>query len=222
MFFPPWPSPSRRVTLDAFLLASLTATWQATPRVRWHVRADNLGDARSRRSMVSGDPAAAYTWACSSRCSRKQTEDSRRGTPPFEIYTRTGDAGETGIDARRRYRKHHPRIAAFGDLDELNAALGLLLAQLQPGNIAELLGDVQQRLFDTGGGVVRGRAPVRLGGTRALAGRRHRRAQSGTAPAKGIHPARGRTGSGRLPLSPRRVPGARNARYGPCRTRKEG
>ena len=46
MFFPPWPSPSRRVTLDAFLLASLTATWQATPRVRWHVRADNLGDAR--------------------------------------------------------------------------------------------------------------------------------------------------------------------------------
>ena len=46
MFFPPWPNPSRRVTLDAFLLASLTASWQATPRVRWHVRAENLGDAR--------------------------------------------------------------------------------------------------------------------------------------------------------------------------------
>ena len=44
LFFPPWPNPSRRVTLDAFLLASLTATWQATPRVRWHVRAENLGD----------------------------------------------------------------------------------------------------------------------------------------------------------------------------------
>ena len=68
-----------------------------------------------------------------------------------KIYTRTGDAGETGIDARRRYRKHHPRIAAFGDLDELNAALGLLLAELQPEDgIAELLRDVQQRLFDTG------------------------------------------------------------------------
>lgn len=46
MFFPPWPNPSRRVTLDAFLLASLTASWQATPRVRWHVRAENLGAAR--------------------------------------------------------------------------------------------------------------------------------------------------------------------------------
>ena len=67
-----------------------------------------------------------------------------------KIYTRTGDAGETGIDAKRRYRKHHPRIAAFGDLDELNAALGLLLAELQPGDIRELLRDVQQRLFDTG------------------------------------------------------------------------
>ena len=67
-----------------------------------------------------------------------------------KIYTRTGDAGETGIDAKRRYRKHHPRIAAFGDLDELNAALGVLLTKLQPGGIAELLHDVQQRLFDTG------------------------------------------------------------------------
>lgn len=45
IFFPPWPNPSRRVTLDAVLLASLTATWQATSRVRWHVRAENLGDA---------------------------------------------------------------------------------------------------------------------------------------------------------------------------------
>ena len=44
IFFPPWPNPSRRVTLDAFLLASLTASWQATPRVRWHLRAENLGD----------------------------------------------------------------------------------------------------------------------------------------------------------------------------------
>ena len=66
------------------------------------------------------------------------------------IYTRTGDSGETGIDAKRRYRKHHPRIAAVGDLDELNAALGMLLSELEPGSIAELLSEVQQRLFDTG------------------------------------------------------------------------
>ena len=44
IFYPPWPNPSRWVSLDSFLLASLTASWQATSRVRWHVRADNLGD----------------------------------------------------------------------------------------------------------------------------------------------------------------------------------
>ncbi len=46
IFYPPWPNPSRRVSLDSFLLAGLTATWQASSRVRWHVRAENLGDAR--------------------------------------------------------------------------------------------------------------------------------------------------------------------------------
>ena len=46
IFYPPWPNPSRRVSLDSFLLASLTASWQATPRMRWHIRADNLGQAR--------------------------------------------------------------------------------------------------------------------------------------------------------------------------------
>ena len=46
IFYPPWPNPSRRVSLDSFLLASLTATWQATSRVRWHIRAENLGDTR--------------------------------------------------------------------------------------------------------------------------------------------------------------------------------
>ena len=46
IFFPPWPMPSRRVSLDSFLHANLTATWQATPRIRWHIRADNPGQAR--------------------------------------------------------------------------------------------------------------------------------------------------------------------------------
>ena len=67
-----------------------------------------------------------------------------------KIYTRTGDGGETGIDARRRLRKHDPRIHAFGDLDELNAALGVLLAELPGGDVSGLLHEVQQRLFDTG------------------------------------------------------------------------
>ena len=67
-----------------------------------------------------------------------------------KIYTRTGDAGDTGVDAKRRYRKHHPRIAAFGELDELNATLGVLRAEGPPHDIEQLLGEVQQRLFDTG------------------------------------------------------------------------
>ena len=46
IFYPPWPNPSRRVSLDSFLLTSLTASWQATSRVRWHIRAENLGDTR--------------------------------------------------------------------------------------------------------------------------------------------------------------------------------
>ena len=46
IFYPPWPNPSRRVSLDSFLLASLTATWQVTSGMRWHIRAENLGDTR--------------------------------------------------------------------------------------------------------------------------------------------------------------------------------
>ena len=45
-FFPPWPNPARRVWLESFVHATLTASWQASPRLRWHVRADNLGQAR--------------------------------------------------------------------------------------------------------------------------------------------------------------------------------
>ena len=67
-----------------------------------------------------------------------------------KIYTRTGDGGETGIDAKRRCRKHEPRIHAFGDLDELNAALGVLLAESLNDDIGALLHEVQQRLFDIG------------------------------------------------------------------------
>ncbi len=67
-----------------------------------------------------------------------------------KIYTRTGDGGDTGIDAKRRCRKHDPRIHAFGDLDELNATLGALLAELPGGDMSDLLHEVQQRLFDTG------------------------------------------------------------------------
>lgn len=76
-----------------------------------------------------------------------------------KIYTRTGDAGETGLADGRRVTKDHPRIEAMGEVDTLNSQLGLLLAELaeqQPlhsglTEILELLAPCQHRLFDLGG-----------------------------------------------------------------------
>jgi cob(I)alamin adenosyltransferase len=68
-----------------------------------------------------------------------------------KIVTRTGDAGTTGLGDGSRVPKDAPRIAAIGAIDELNAAIGLLLADVPPGSIADCLTDVQHDLFDLGG-----------------------------------------------------------------------
>ena len=76
-----------------------------------------------------------------------------------KIYTRTGDAGETGLADGRRVPKDHPRVEAMGELDSLNSQIGLLLAGLAehevmwPGlsELIEVLGPCQHRLFDLGG-----------------------------------------------------------------------
>ena len=66
------------------------------------------------------------------------------------IYTRTGDQGETGLGDGGRVPKDHPRVAAYGSVDELNAVLGLLLAlQPEPAEAA-LLRSIQNDLFDVG------------------------------------------------------------------------
>jgi cob(I)alamin adenosyltransferase len=70
-----------------------------------------------------------------------------------KITTRTGDAGETGLGDGKRVPKHSPRIQALGDIDELNSALGLVLAEDVPDDMRELLSQVQQDLFDVGGEV---------------------------------------------------------------------
>jgi cob(I)alamin adenosyltransferase len=64
------------------------------------------------------------------------------------IYTKTGDQGETGLGDGTRVPKDHPRVAAYGSVDELNAILGLLLT-LQPAE-SELLRSIQNDLFDVG------------------------------------------------------------------------
>ncbi|MCS7166624.1 MAG: cob(I)yrinic acid a,c-diamide adenosyltransferase [Gemmatales bacterium] len=66
------------------------------------------------------------------------------------IYTRTGDQGETSLGDGRRVAKDHPRVVAYGEVDELNSVLGLLLAQVPHQSEAELIRRIQNDLFDVG------------------------------------------------------------------------
>lgn len=68
-----------------------------------------------------------------------------------KITTRTGDSGETGLGDGSRLPKDSPRVQALGDVDELNSALGALLAEEVPQDIREALERVQQDLLDLGG-----------------------------------------------------------------------
>ncbi len=70
-----------------------------------------------------------------------------------KIYTRTGDAGTTGLGDGQRVSKDSLRIHALGDIDEVNAVVGLLLCEELPDDIRALLTDVQHDLFDLGGEV---------------------------------------------------------------------
>jgi len=68
-----------------------------------------------------------------------------------KIVTRTGDAGTTGLGDGTRVGKDAARIDAIGAVDELNSALGVLLAENPPESIAGCLVAVQHDLFDLGG-----------------------------------------------------------------------
>lgn len=68
-----------------------------------------------------------------------------------KIVTRTGDGGTTGLADGSRVGKDTLRIAALGEVDELNSMLGLLLAEGLPPDIADELVDIQHDLFDCGG-----------------------------------------------------------------------
>jgi cob(I)alamin adenosyltransferase len=67
------------------------------------------------------------------------------------IYTKLGDGGETHLGDMSRVPKTHPRIEAYGAIDELNAQIGLALAATDPSEqLAEWLRHVQNDLFDLG------------------------------------------------------------------------
>ncbi len=68
-----------------------------------------------------------------------------------QIATRTGDDGTTGLGDGSRVPKHHLRVAAMGDVDELNSGLGVLLAEPLPDDVRALLGVIQHELFNLGG-----------------------------------------------------------------------
>jgi cob(I)alamin adenosyltransferase len=68
----------------------------------------------------------------------------------LKIYTKTGDQGETGLFAGPRVPKNHPRVAAYGDVDELNAALGVAVAEKPPAKMRDLLAGIQHDLFSVG------------------------------------------------------------------------
>ena len=67
-----------------------------------------------------------------------------------KIYTRTGDTGETGLVDSSRVSKAEPRVEAYGEVDELNACLGLVLGARVDPELADILIDIQRHLFSLG------------------------------------------------------------------------
>jgi cob(I)alamin adenosyltransferase len=69
----------------------------------------------------------------------------------MKIYTRTGDQGDTGLFGGGRVPKNHPRVAAYGDVDELNSLLGVVRATPPADWFEPLLESIQRDLFSIGG-----------------------------------------------------------------------
>lgn len=70
-----------------------------------------------------------------------------------KIYTRTGDGGSAGLVDGSRISKSSLRMAAIGEVDEANAALGVAIAALGEGDVADKLVEIQNDLFDLGADV---------------------------------------------------------------------
>jgi cob(I)alamin adenosyltransferase len=66
------------------------------------------------------------------------------------IYTKLGDGGETHLGDMSRVSKLHPRVEAYGTVDELNATIGVVLLEPLPDLFAKWLGRVQNDLLDVG------------------------------------------------------------------------
>lgn len=77
-----------------------------------------------------------------------------------KLYTRTGDRGETSLFGGRRVPKDHPRVTAYGTIDELNAALGVAISSIRQRTLVNHLHEIQNELFNIGAELASDR-PVR-------------------------------------------------------------
>jgi cob(I)alamin adenosyltransferase len=68
----------------------------------------------------------------------------------MKIYTKTGDDGTTGLYGGGRLPKDHPRIEAYGTIDELNAVIGVARAEQLPDDVDSVVARVQNELFALG------------------------------------------------------------------------
>ena len=68
----------------------------------------------------------------------------------MKIYTKTGDDGNTGLQGDFRIAKSHPRILAYGTVDEANAAIGVVLSNELDDDVSEVLSKLQNELFVLG------------------------------------------------------------------------
>ncbi len=67
-----------------------------------------------------------------------------------KVYTKTGDDGTTGLVGGNRVKKYDPRLEAYGTIDELNAAIGLLRSMDISTDVAAILIQIQNKLFNIG------------------------------------------------------------------------
>ncbi|MGC9353878.1 MAG: cob(I)yrinic acid a,c-diamide adenosyltransferase [Mariniphaga sp.] len=68
----------------------------------------------------------------------------------LKIYTKTGDDGSTGLVGGTRVKKYDVRLEAYGTVDELNAAIGVIRSYNIPENLGKMLVEIQNKLFNIG------------------------------------------------------------------------
>jgi cob(I)alamin adenosyltransferase len=76
-----------------------------------------------------------------------------------KIYTRTGDEGKTSLGDGSRLQKFHPRVTAYGSIDEANSVIGVANLHVENGEVFQLLRHIQNDLFDVGADLCRPERP---------------------------------------------------------------